>query len=263
MLARFTLLTTLFISSALYSLAVYNPGAPAFETDGVFFCDDCNCWAFKLGYRGDYVFDRYLQSGTTLAFPARIFTNAGVLTLNLLERLDVYGYAGVSESDLTLYTTDTWTSVHDKSKFSWGLGAKLVVWECTWGRCGTTYAGIDAQYAWLEHPHSYAVTELSSEGSTIDIAIPGDFRAYWREWQFALGITHKFSFIAPYAAIKWSSVLVPTNDEVTAIPEKLESQRHFGYLLGVTLVDVGRMTVSAEVRFCDEKAAAVNAEFRF
>ncbi len=275
-----SLITGLVASSTVFGLAVLNPAAPALLTDGVFFADDCSCWALKVGYRGDFVYDRYVRDNNGNTFrPFQMWTNAGVLTLNLFDRIDIYGFVGASNHNFTSYGEGTVGSTdvtqqltaNSQTTTSWGVGIKAVLFECGWGpNCGTTYLGLDAQYANFGRPSLYQATLVRSD-EAIDIFLPAGYGYQPREWQVALGISHKIGFMVPYVAIKWSSLTASIFGDLTSIHDasvsadynSLRSRRNFGYVIGVSLVDIGRMSLTAEARFGDEKAAAVGAEFRF
>lgn len=274
------LITGLVAGSALYALPVLNPAAPALLTDGVFKCDEGNCWGIKFGYRGDFVYNKHMRDELTHVRNFALFANEGVLTLNLWDRLDIYGFVGAAHididtvgSDLFLATARDYFIAHTNTSTIGGVGIKAILWEACWGSCGTTYIGIDAQYEWLA---SAKIDRATINGT--NVATNGASRKY-KEGQAALGISHKISNflpvdLVPYVAVKYSGArsnfggpvvgtLVPTAVGQAVNQADYRSQRHWGYAIGASLVDAGRMSVTAEARFIDETALTVAADIRF
>ncbi len=260
-------------AGSAFAAPVGNPAAPMQYTDGVFFCDDCSCWSLRAGYRGDFVFDRKLESGRTGFGSGTIdtyslYTNAGVLTLNLWDRLDIYGVWGATSQDLSTKLQDTagtasYDEINFETKSIWAVGAKAVLWCWNWGcNCGTTTLGADANY---ESVSSANAQTWVKNGAVSTHATRTTAATRYKEWQVSLGLAHRVALLTPYVAVKWSSAHANAGGRFNATSELpgLKSQRHWGWALGTTLVDAGRMTVSGEARFVDEKAATVTAEFRF
>ena len=266
-----TVMTAIVAGSALYAAPVLNPAEPALITDGVFLCDD-DCWGLKAGYRGNFVYDRafHKTSRNSNGYLPNFnyYSNSGVLTLNLWDRVDIYGFVGAANLDIDgtlsngpgILDADLFT----KTKTNWGVGAKVVLWETCWGCVGTTYIGLDANYE-----------RLNTSGlSHFDVGVPSDFSLSnaglgFYETQVSLGIAHRICNLVPYIAVKWSNAGITGRgfldgagtDDIN-IPSA-HASRHWGYAFGVTLVDANRMTVTAEARFVDETALSVAAEFKF
>lgn len=280
-----TLLTGMIAGSALYAAPVLNPAEPALVTDGVFFCDD-DCWGLKVGYRGNFVFDKHFHKakGGTAVFPNRLddfnyYSNSGVLTLNLWDRLDLYGFVGAASAfaqgegfSNNATARNYYGQFQSKTNTNWGVGAKVVLWESCWGNCGTTYLGLDANY---ERLNTSRLRWASANGED---PVFGDFTnslgtlglGYY-ETQVSLGLAHRIWNMVPYIAVKWSNGgILSRNYSYTVGEDNYEitlpgahASNHWGYAIGVTLVDACRFTVTAEARFCDETGASVAAEFKF
>jgi hypothetical protein len=250
----FTVLTAIVASSAIYAAPVLNPAAPALITDGVFLCDD-DCWGLKAGYRGNFIYNAHLQYIDDLEY----YSNSGVLTLNLWDRVDVYGFVGAASINFfdTATDNDLLTGYYGSSKTNWGVGVKVVLWESCWGNCGTTYLGIDANYERLPN-HNMIVWDAA------DALRQTSFGFY--ETQVAIGLSHRIWNLVPYIAVKWSNRGINGSlqyDGTNLSPGSRNTNKHWGYVIGTTLVDANRMTVTAEARFVDEKALSIGAEFKF
>ncbi len=256
------LVTGLVAAGSAFASPVLSPAAAAAHTDGLFFCDDCSCWSLRAGFRGDYVFDRHLSSGNLNGFGVNtysIFANEGVLTFNLWDRLDIYGLVGAASQSLDLVATPDLVTQHSyQANYStgtiWGVGARATILEFNLGCCGTSYLGADVNYE--------SIGTVSSSSLLVDgkpAAAPSFGGVQYKEWQVSVQLGHKIAMLTPYIAAKWSNAHVNFGNVAGAS----NSGRHWGYAVGVALLDAGRMSVTAEARFVDESAMTITGEFRF
>jgi hypothetical protein len=277
-----TVMTAMVAGSALYAAPVLNPAEPALITDGLFLCDD-DCWGLKAGYRGNFIYDKSFHKSSNSVnnnnhniYNFGYYSNSGVLTLNLWDRVDVYGFVGAANIDLDATHKTNDTAVHyvdvsffSKTRTNWGVGAKVVLWETCWGNVGTTYIGLDAVYERLNSAsiqHARIIDETHDFGDWTNQGA----RLGWYETQVSLGIAHRICNLVPYIAVKWSNGGLNgrgnydnTDNSYDFNVPGAHASRHWGYAFGVTLVDANRMTVTAEARFVDETALSVAAEFKF
>jgi hypothetical protein len=284
----FAMIAGLMACSAVYALPVYNPDEPALLKRGVFTCGGGN-FGFEVGFRGDYVFNRRVKHknhGDNLAEAHRnvcdysINTNALQLTWDICNVVDLYGWVGGAEAEIeeqvrfagTLASTN-WFNIHGRTNEStgWGLGARAVLWQC-----GRTAIGIDAQYAYSRPSFSC----LSLNGVPVQESIanggfgidPDKFFLRNGEYQFSVGVSHRICKFVPYVAVKYSNFdgkfkgpeiinsALPGNYQTT---HEMKNRNFIGLAIGVTLVDVCKMNVTAEGRFFDENALTIAADFRF
>ena len=266
-----SLFTGIIAVGSAYASPVLSPNAAAVHTDGVFFCDDCSCWSLRAGFRGDYVFDRKLSSysadhqGTNVT---RKMSNEGVVTLNFWDRLDIYGLVGEATPHMDAIgdTPEQGTYFADRfwsARTIWGVGARATILEYNFGCCGTSYLGADINYESIGSSNGVSGTDNGAPSLN-------RFNANYKETQVSLQIGHKIAMLTPYIAAKWSNAIVGYNLTVpsgTGAGNYAYSYRntrnHWGYAVGVLLIDAGRMSVTAEARFIDEKAMTIMGEFRF
>ena len=86
------------------ALPALNPIDASLYCDSVQDCFEVPCWdclSLRLGFLGDYVFNRNLETNSSAIKDAGIhktslYTNAGYFALNFFERVDFYGYLGTS-----------------------------------------------------------------------------------------------------------------------------------------------------------------------
>lgn len=282
-----TMLTVL-SSGAAIALPVGNPSDASSLTNGIFFencggcntsCNPCGSWidsfSFRFGFYGDYVFNRHLRRRNSAGGTGRgpvierstINTNAGYLALNFMNRFDVFTTLGVTrfhlDTNSSAFSTADGLRFHldSHSNFSWSVGARLTIWEC-----GCTALGIEGQYFAVNPEIDNLVV-----ADTFTLS-PGNFDINYNEWQVGLGLSHRIGLLVPYVAVKYSRVhtrFTGTTFDIAALgetfifPQRLRSDKRWGYAVGTTLVDFYKMNVTAEARFADEKALYVNAQIRF
>lgn len=249
--------------SSLYASPVLSPDTASMDRKGLFFCDDdCRWFSVRAGFRGDYVFDRHLSSNSFGGFGVNtysIFANEGVVTLNFWDRLDIYGLVGAASQSVNLNLVGTVGSQHNyQANYStgtiWGVGARATILEFNLGCCGTSYLGADVNYE--------SIGTVSSSSLLVDgtpAAAPSFGGVQYKEWQVSVQLGHKIAMLTPYIAAKWSNAHVNFGNVAGAS----NSGRHWGYAVGVALLDAGRMSVTAEARFVDESAMTITGEFRF
>jgi hypothetical protein len=300
----FAVLASLMTYSAVYALPVYNPDQPELLKYGIFTGGDSGDFGIEVGYRGDFVFDRKLENKRNTIFGPttkkdvpvyRSTINAGQLTLNLMDRFDVYGWAGARSSEVAkqlafnviapivgpISLPVRELSVTTKESLAWGVGARAVLWSS-----GNTAIGCDGQYAQSNAKfRSFTFNGVPIQASgLVDFVTnlpldPSQFRDETREWQVSLGISHRICWMTPYVAVKYSDyesrVKGPEIGVPIAIPggptviaplnpnHKARSRNNVGFVCGVSIVDAERMHVTAEGRFVDERALTVAADFRF
>ena len=247
--------------SSVYASPVLSPNAASIHTDGVFFCDDCSCWSLRAGFRGDYVFDRHLiATERDLAISDyTIYANEAVVTFNLWDRLDIYGLVGAATQSLvTSVQISGRGGVNVESSTSaktiWGVGARATILEHNFNCYGTSYLGADINYENIGS--SYANTAILNGAP---IPLPTGPIITYEELQVSVQVGHRISILTPYIGAKWSNARAVCQEIYGAANHK----NHWGYAVGVLLIDAGRMSVTAEARFIDEKAMTIMGEFRF
>jgi major outer membrane protein len=274
-----------------YALPVGNPAEPSLYQKGVFFptviynpCDPCfrwfDAWALRLGYYGDFVFNRNLKirgeglgQGYTMQ-KTTLTTNAGYIALSLADKLDIFGTLG--ESALSITTSEfSWFILGDsegrlnwETRFSWSAGARATLFSYKgWS------LGAEGQYFQTE-PH------LTNYVSYFD----GRFNYFnennkmkYQEWQVGAGIAYTLRMcssgvaIVPYGAAKASWCRLHTNNFQfikTATEDlftifNLKDNKKWGFALGATMTFFDRAGITAEGRWGDEKALYINGQFRF
>lgn len=125
----------------------------------------------------------------------------------------------------------------------------------------------------------------------------------YHEWQAGMALSYRFNMLVPYVGLKWSRatfdadairiaqpklaspILSMTTWNPTMLGEattlntankyadtlqivsmqvnKMKSRKSCGFVLGATLIDADKWSITGETRLIDERAAHVNAQVRF
>ena len=282
---------TLLPCGAAYALPVGNPGEASLFLNGAW-CDNngcdpcdpcfswCDAWNFRIGYYGDFVFNRHLQvdlgdddnHGRDID-KTEIHTNAGYLALNICDRVDVFGTLGATTIRIRTDAV-SWgliggfeSDLAFRSEFSWSVGGRASLWQCD-----CLLIGLEGQY-FQSRPEFDNFLHLD----TGRIAYFNDDNGVrYSEWQVGLGAAYRFATscpsiaMVPYIAVKWAGSKFKLNNftytdldgTVFTFP-KLEAKKLWGYAVGMSLTLCDAIGVTVEGRWGDEKAVYVNGQLRF
>ncbi|MCH9625073.1 MAG: Major outer membrane porin [Chlamydiales bacterium] len=278
----FATLLTLLSCSAAHALPLGNPADASLLCDGLFieghcydFCEPdiswCDAYSVRLGYYGDFVFNRHLEVNEHHQHDdiekTEMYTNAGYIALNLFDRIDLFSTVGASylwiDTNESAFggTAGQRLVLETDTSFSWSIGARYTILEC-----GCTLFGVEAQY-FSACPSVTRVT-LAEESSVYPSS---NVVLKYHEWQVGVGLSHRIWNLVPYIGIKASGVCANFNNALVSVPtapnplelRDLNNQRYAGYAFGVSLVDCERMSLTVEARFPDEKALYASGQVRF
>ncbi|MCH9608772.1 MAG: Major outer membrane porin [Chlamydiales bacterium] len=287
------MLTALTVLScgAAFALPVGNASEASLYTNGLCWggsscCDPCDpCWSWcdmfsvRVGFYGDYVFNRHLEATSSARDHADIkdtelYTNAGYLALNVCDWLDVFATFGATNlsilSDAKAFIQDDTTMVqlnYDPT-FSWSIGGRATAWQS-----GCFTVGVEGQYFRtspnLDNMIRYASGDV--------IYFNSNNSATYQEWQ--AGIVASYNFMTgcpgvamvPYMGLKWANgkldtgdlTFIPTGTALTYTIGEMIPKKVWGYAIGLTTTVCDVVGLTVEARFADEKALYVNGQFRF
>lgn len=280
--------------SQLSALPIGNPLDATWLCTGVFCEGDCDldpcapgqswcdAWSLRIGYYGDFVFNRKLRvdqhDRRKEIRRTRIMTNAGYLAFNMWNRFDLFGTLGATGLKIDtpekaflvrLSGVDTGYSefvVDVETDLSWSIGVRGTIWEC-----GSFGLGAEAQYFACDSGVNFIENVFDPTPTYLE-----DADTRYQEWQFGVGATYSIpicectTFVVPYIGIKWARARFKmgdfsTRDDIGNIFQlfNLKNDHDFGYAVGITLVGNQRWSFTAEARFRDELAAHLNSQFRF
>jgi hypothetical protein len=189
-------------------------------------------------------------------------TNSGTVTLNILDRLDVYGVLGSSRTCAEWRFLDIAGNVHNTQmetfhNFLWGVGARAILFE--WGNCdlglGGRYSSADYKPIWL-----------TIDG--VNVPVSGT-HCRWREWQVNLDVSYHIDIFTPYAGVKYSNARTRIGEFGTAISTSGSGSNHFrnrvpvGLYIGCGLSTGKYFMLNVEGRLIDEEAVSISGDLRF
>jgi hypothetical protein len=270
----------LFLGSTLSALPLGNPAEPGIYKRGAFLCGGnnnlcdpcfnwCDAFSLRIGFYGDYVFNRGLKivkepnpliKGSDFD-EYQIFTNAGYIALNFINRLDVFTTLGETTTKIKSNLTGLAPGLLGEGEliqsphFSWSVGSRALLfsWRCF-------DFGLEGQYFHRTIKTSHEIDYSTGLVAFRDIS-PGSYR----EWQVGGGVSLTFATpcndvkLIPYVGAKgaWLKRTILGGQAEDRAP------RHWGFATGMTLAVLEAAGVTVEGRFGDEKAISVLGEFRF
>jgi len=259
------LIAAIVASSALYAAPVGNTSAPELIQEGFFI--SCDSWInFRVGYEGDFVADgrmKQSEQGHGRVDTYQQDTNSGTVTLNILDRIDVYGVFGSSRTQADWRFTDaaagtvTRIDMETKYNFLWGAGARAILYE--W--CNASL-GLGGRYS----SANYRPVWLTADGVVQSVA---GTHCRWREWQVNLDVSYKIDLFTPYIGIKYSNARTQMKDFSVPISSNLSGSNTFknrvpvGLYVGCSLSTGKYFMLNIEGRLIDEEAVTISGDFRF
>lgn len=271
----FATVLVIFSSNLAIALPIGNPAEVNFLCTGLwdrncdYNCSWCHDMNFRLGFYGDYVFNRHLTSGNR-GNPddiehTRIYTNAGYLAA-VWNWLEVFSTLGVTnlflQTNLSAFNPgdqEPRAEIESASAFSWSLGARAAIWQCR-----AASLSLEGQY-FSTDPNVKRLAIQSGAAKYLDEQV---FTRY-SEWQVGLALSYRINILTPYVGVKWSKAHWDFNNATSVLEQTpvafpdLKADKHFGYAVGVSILSCNLAAVTIEGRFADEKALYINGQIRF
>lgn len=261
---RFALSVAILASSALMAAPVGNTAAPQMLQDGFFIPSEC--WIdLRAGYEGDFVADARMKQrkeGHGRVDDDSQSTNSATVTINLLDRLDMYGVFGSSRTSAQWRFLDASGAVHNAEmetfhNFLWGVGARAILFE--WCHCdlglGGRYSSVNNKPLWL-----------TIDGTNAPVS---GTHCRWSEWQVNIDISYHIEILTPYIGVKYSSARTHLGTFTTAIASNGSGNNHFknrdsvGLFVGCGFSTGKYFMLNVEGRLIDEEAVTISGDLRF
>ena len=248
----------------LHAAPVGNTAEPQVIQEGFLIPRDS--WVnFRLGYEGDFVSDGRLKQVQEGAGPVDNYsqtTNSGTVTLNFVERLDLFAVFGSSRTSAEWRFTNAQDIVHNAEMetfhdFLWAAGGRAILFQ--WGNCdlgcGGRYAAVNNHPSWL----TIDGVNASVAGASCD----------WKEWQVNLDVSYHIEILTPYVGVKYSNAQTRLGTFPTEIAADGSGNNHFknktsvGVFVGCSFSTGKYFMLNVEGRLIDEEAVTVSGDFRF
>ena len=250
-------------SNCLRAAPVGNTAAPGLIQDGFLIPSDC--WIdLRVGYEGDFVGDGRLQQtqeGSGRVDTFQQYTNSATVTLNVLDRLDLFGVFGSSR------VAADWRFNHNKAitrievetlyHYLWALGGRGILLE--WGKLAL---GVGGRYSYCNYKPSWLTTN----------AVPVNVsrtHLRWRQWQADVDLSYRIDLFTPYFGVKYSG----TEAKLGVIPVPISGNGsgsdHFrtrtpvGIFIGCSISTGKYFMLNIEGRLVDEDAVTISGDLRF
>jgi len=258
--------------SAVSSVAAFvngNPAQPSLISESVL-REKNEKFSMRMGFLDDYVYGQHFRNEFpehSEEFPeefaiekppvAKISTEAGVVTMNFVRRLDIYGIFGSSRLQLD-------QEIFGRRQFAWGIGTKAIVYQMDAFRIGC-----DFKYFTTTQDPLYLVV------SGIPLNVVSDLDLKYREYQASLGMSYQSGIVSPYILgtylnskidpnMHYFLVRMPGSDELCE--PKFSSYigaQTWGMAVGATLVMGSKGILSIESRFFNQNGIDATLEIRF
>jgi hypothetical protein len=253
----------IFFANFLFALPSNNPSSPSIIKKG-FFIPTSNWYSLRIGYEGDFVFDRRLiqKKSNQRVNNFKKYLNSAVLIFNVFNRLDILGIYGetrlksdwVIEEGTNIYS---YLEMETRYKRYWSCGIKAIFFE--WKNTSFSIGG----------RASYSKPEIMWLSKNGEMSVLNKFHVKFYEWQADMGISHKIDIFFPYIALKYSRAKADfAIDDIIIGPNfqteiEMESKNKIGMALGLSLSSENFFLLNAEVRLFDEEALFISGNFRF
>ncbi len=253
----------LICSSFLYAAPVGNPFSPEVIEEG-FFISPASWINFRLGYEGNFVSDARMEKQDTSDEKVdnfKIDINGGSFTLNLQNRIDLYGVLGASRirSDWR-YTNANVVSrieIETNYRFAYSVGGRAILYQ--WGN---TALDVGDRYSYTIPSVSF----ITRDGAPQD---KGVSQVRYNDWQINMGLAHVIDIFIPYIGMKYLRAkakirnfdFVISNDGQGLL--SMKNRDRFGGYVGCTLSNKKNFMLTLEARFVDEEAITVSGELKF
>ena len=258
-----TLIGVLLIFSwaPLFPMFFGNPAQPALQPHGVIIP---NSWvSVRVGYVGDYLYRQRYQDefklDSLISAPTfiKLSTDAAEVTVNFKDRIDLYTLLGQSTLQVDQDIFTGWN-------FSWGVGAKLVLFQE-----GNFRIGVDAKYFQTNQVPRFLV------GENLPYPVVTDFVLQYEEAQCSFGLSHQLSWLCPYISATYIVskidpnplvilVRLPDSDTIVDITSKsVITDRRWGIAIGATLIGGTQTSLTIESRMLNQNGFDINGELRF
>lgn len=242
-----------------------NPGQPGLICQSIVRPENQK-FSIRTAFLDDYVYSQHFlaefpdhEEGLEIEkLPVvKMSTEAGVLTFNFQQRLDVYGILGSSRLQMD-------QEIFGRRQFAWGVGAKTILFKTDCLRIGC-----DFKYFTTTQDPLYLV----SSGIPLDVV--SDLNLDYREYQGALGLSYQSGIFCPYILGTYLNAKIDPNIhrflvKVPGYDGLVDPKFHsflgatsWGMAVGASLVMENKGTFSIESRFINQNGVDASLDIRF
>lgn len=258
------LIIFLIVCFALQAAPVGNPASARILSRG--FLIPSESWVnIRGGYEGDFVLDGNMEQAGKGSGSVDMYTrstHSGIATLDLLERLDLYGVFGYAKVNANWRFNDLadrirYVQTTAARNFLWSIGGRAILF--TFDRLDI---GLGARYGASHHKMS----TFTIDGDPISLK-GGHW--IWRGWQVNLGLSYQICFFTPYVGALYMDELAIIKGLASSFADFGAHSDHFrnrypvGMYLGCSIANGQFCMLNIESRLISEEAVSVTLDFRF
>ena len=247
-----------------FAAPIGNPATPKMLDVGFFIPKEV--WVnIRSGYLGDFVFYGPMQQKFSNNQSVDKYTqmvNSGSITLNVLERLDLYGTVGATDLNYawrfqSLADLTKFVQAQTESSLQWSIGMRALLYSYK-----KFDLGIGASYA----QSSPSLRYLTINGANVPLQ---GSSVNFEAWQASAAFSYSIDIFTPYIGANYLHVQNKIFVENVAIANQgnmhneIENQIPVGLYLGCTLSSSKYFFLNLEARLISEEAVSVSGEFRF
>ena len=246
------------VIKTLFAMNAGNPSIPAILQEGVCLSDE-RSFNFRIGYEQSFIEDRKLRFAKRLQNEGFSIENVkgqmnlALLSLNIMERFDVYGKFG----EANYFPSFTHSQNRYELRTCFGGyyygGFRLALWEVK-----DTIFGVEGGYGFFR-----AATKFFYENKYPIENV--DFGFFSREWYINAGISHKISYFIPYLGVSICDIKakIKRTHFFNKQQLRLDDREKTGFFLGATFTRASFFFLNVEAHFYNERSYSVSGEMRF
>lgn len=249
--------------SSVYCSYSGNPASPAILKIGLF-NNTPSIFTLTSGYVGDYTHDKHMEFNTESDEIQNIDvigleSNFGNFTLNLLERIEIYGMFGTSKASIdwasqehNVIDSDAFTDGKTNNHFSWRSGARVILLQ--WSDLA-----FGLGFCYFDIPVLKQTSSIFKPMESQFALGPQYFKL--KEWQVDCGFALRVGPFIPYIGVQYLHSRFHVLGETESIDYKNSS--NLGLFLGSSMNILNKVSLTAEARVFSENAISFEASFAF
>jgi hypothetical protein len=232
-----------------------NPSYPSVIEEG-FFIPDTKIINFRTGYQTynseDLVmkFDDLSKEEGYYLRKVKAFCNSAIITLNIKERLDLYGEIGSFRLEPEFRYLANLYNCKSENDLLYRGGTRLILFEILDFTLAT-----DVKYSIFNGSASY----LTENDRPINEKIKFNFK----EWQIAVGLAQKITILRPYIGIAYRDTRIKMENTPFFHTLDFIYKKKAGLFLGTSASLGSFVFLNGEIRLVNERSTIISGEFRF
>ena len=251
----FIFLFCFLLSTSLHALYNGNPSFPTMPEQGIW-SETEQWWGVKIGYQGDYIWNKKLKFHKGKEGDGEFFgalctmKNEGVLTYNIIDRLEFFGSAGSMEAKISAHPDRMKIKYKTDAGLVLGIGGRVILFYSK-----KILMGVNAKYT----------TSCLSINQTILNGVEQKRKGHftYNEWQLGFGFSREIDSFIPYLGLAYASMRGHFHHTPFISKNEIaKAKEHFILFLGAGITNGLILDLNVEVRMIGEKAVSLSIDLR-